>query len=54
MTLSPEAQRRAQENAMTAPPIPPAIRDQIRLILWSSLAPSSPQADLPTEDADAA
>jgi hypothetical protein len=54
MTLSPEAQRRAQENAMAAPPIPPAIRDQIRLILWGSLAPSSPQAGLSAEDADAA
>jgi hypothetical protein len=54
MTLSPEAQRRAQENAMAAPPIPPAIRHQIRLILWGSLAPSSPQSGLSTGDADAA
>ena len=54
MTLSPEARQRAREIAAAAPPFSAAIRDQIRLILWGSLAPSSPQADLSTGDADAA
>lgn len=54
MTLSPEARQRAKEIAAAAPLFSAAIRDQIRLILWGSLAPNSTQADSPPEDADAA
>ena len=55
MTLSPEARQRAKEIAATAPPFSPAIRDQIRLILWGSVAAKPPPADsATTEDADAA
>ena len=35
----PEARQRAREIAAAAPPFSAAIRDQIRLILWGSLAP---------------
>jgi hypothetical protein len=54
VTLSPEARQRAREIAAVAPPFSDAVRDQIRLILWGSPAPSSTQAESPAEDADAA
>jgi hypothetical protein len=43
--LSPEARRRAQEIAAAAPPFSAAIREQIRLIMWGSVAPNSMQAE---------
>jgi len=52
--LSPEARKRASEIAAAAPPFSAAIRDQIRLILWGSLASNSGEADSSNEDADAA
>ena len=55
MSLSPEARRRAKEIAVAAPPFSAAIRDQIRLILWGSVAAKPSPADTATtEDADAA
>jgi hypothetical protein len=54
VTLSPEARQRARDTAAAAPPFSAAIRDQIRLILWGSPAPSSTQAESAAEDADAA
>lgn len=52
--LSPEARQRAREIAEGAPPFSPAIRDQIRLILWGSPALKSQSAEPAAEDADAA
>jgi hypothetical protein len=54
MTLSPEAQREAREAAATAPPLSPATKDRLRLILWGSAAVIPPPAEPTAKDADAA
>jgi hypothetical protein len=52
--LSPEARRRAKEIAAAAPPFSPAIRDQIRLILWGSVVAEPSPQESATQAADAA
>jgi len=55
MTLPPEAQREAREAAAAAPPLSPATKDRLRLILWgTSAALNPPPAGPPVEAADAA
>lgn len=54
MTLSPEARQRAREIAEAAPPFSPAIRDQIRLILWGAVAAKPQPQESATDAADAA
>jgi hypothetical protein len=51
MILSPEALRRAWENAEKAPPFSPAIRDQLRLILWGSAAMSESETSAESSEA---
>jgi hypothetical protein len=54
MTLSPEAQHRADEIAAAAPPLTAEQRHQIRLILWGSTTPSASAEASPAESSSEA
>jgi hypothetical protein len=54
MTLSPEDKREAWEAAAAAPPLSPATKDRLRLILWGSAAVTASQATAASESPEAA
>lgn len=52
--LSAEERREAWEAAAAAPPLSPATKDRLRLILWGSAAVTAPQAVSAAESPEAA